>query len=210
MLVQVNAVAGNIGKVLVMLVWPLLFVVAGRPLGEAVALVPLQLLWLNLMTDGLLGLSMGVERAERNVMRRPPQSPGAGIFSGGMGWQVLWTGLLIGALALGVGFWYYSAGLAQWQTVMVVTLASLQVFQALATRSATDSLLSIGVFSNRVMWAAVGVVVGLTLLAIYSPLGVFLSLVPLAALDLLVAAGLGAALFAAVELEKAIARARRT
>jgi len=124
------AVAGNIGKVAVMLLWPLLLVALGLELTVAVALLPLQLLWLNLLTDGLLGLSMGVEPAEKNVMRRPPHAPTDGIFSGGLGWQVAWTGTLIGALALAVGIAYYSAGLPQWQTMIFTTLACLQIFQA--------------------------------------------------------------------------------
>jgi len=202
------AVAGNIGKVLVMLLWPVLFFLSGLPLEAAVALLPLQLLWLNLMTDGLLGLSMGVEPAEKNMMQRPPHTPTDGIFSGGMGWQVTWVGLAIGVLTLGVGFWYYIQGYAQWQAVMFTALAVLQVFQALATRSNTESLFTIGVFSNRVMWAVIALVMGLQPVALYTPLGVFLGLLPLTAIDLLVCVGLGLTLFAAVEVEKLLLRGR--
>ena len=86
------AVAGNIGKIAVMLLWPLVFYLFGLPLTAAVALLPLQLLWLNLLTDGLLGLSMGAEPAERNVMQRPPHNPQEGIFAHGMGFQTAWVG----------------------------------------------------------------------------------------------------------------------
>ncbi|WP_129672108.1 cation-translocating P-type ATPase [Candidatus Chloroploca sp. Khr17] len=202
------AVAGNIGKVLVMLLWPLLFFVVGMPTQAAVALLPLQLLWLNLMTDGLLGLSMGMEPAERHVMHRPPHSSTEGIFAGGMGWQVTWVGIVIGALALGVGFWYYQAGLAQWQTMIVVSLTLLQVFQALATRSNTESILTIGVFSNRVMWGIIVLVVGLQVLALFSPLGLFLGLLPLTLNDMLICVGLGILLFVLIEVEKLIQRRR--
>src|SRR5690606_35037175 len=64
------SIAGNVGKVIVMLLAPLI--------GINVALLPLQLLWLNLLTDGLLGLGLGVERPERGTMQRPPRSPKAG------------------------------------------------------------------------------------------------------------------------------------
>jgi P-type Ca2+ transporter type 2C len=204
------AVAGNIGKVLVMLLWPVLFFAGGLPLEAAVALLPLQLLWLNLMTDGLLGLSMGAEPAERNVMRRPPHAATDGIFAGGMGWQVSWVGLAIGVLTLGVGFGYYQQGLAQWQTMMVTTLVFLQVFQALATRSNTESLFSIGVFSNRVMWGVIALVVALQLAVLYTPLGLFLGLQALSAWDLLVSLGMGVLLFATIESEKLGLRKRRT
>jgi P-type Ca2+ transporter type 2C len=79
----------------------------------AVALLPLQLLWLNLMTDGLLGLSMRVEQAEPRVMQRLPHKPSDGIFTGMLA-HVIWVGLFIGAMSLGVGYWYYTQGLAQW------------------------------------------------------------------------------------------------
>ncbi|NOK58253.1 MAG: cation-translocating P-type ATPase [Chloroflexi bacterium AL-W] len=202
------AVAGNIGKVAVMLLWPALFVLLGMPVEVAVALLPLQLLWLNLMTDGLLGLSMGVEPAEHNVMRRAPHSPQDGIFSGGVGFQVAWTGMLIGAIALGVGFWYYTAGLSQWQTMMFTTLAFLQIFQALATRSSTESLWSIGVFSNRAMVGIITLVTILQLAALYTPLSVFLGVQALTLSEVLICVGLGSILLIALELEKAILRWR--
>ena len=91
------SVAGNIGKVLVMLLAPFL--------GTAVPLLPLQLLWLNLLTDGLLGLGLGLEPPEPAVMQRPPQSPTEGIFPRRAGLQVVLIGLLIGGLALGLGTW---------------------------------------------------------------------------------------------------------
>ena len=117
-------------------------------------------------------------------------------------------GIAIGVLTLGSGFWYYSQGLAQWQAMMFTTMAFLQVFQALATRSNTESLFTIGVFSNRVMWGVIALVVGLQLVALYTPLGVFLGLLPLTAVDLLVCVGLGLALFTAVEAEKLFLRGR--
>ena len=70
------AVAGNIGKILVMLGWPIPFLLAGGDMDHAVALLPLQLLWLNLMTDGLLGLSLGLEPAERGRDAAPAARPG--------------------------------------------------------------------------------------------------------------------------------------
>jgi P-type Ca2+ transporter type 2C len=202
------AVAGNIGKVLVMLCWPLLFVAAGVPVETAVALLPLQLLWLNLMTDGLLGLSMGMEPAEQRVMQRPPHRPGDGIFAGGMAWQVSWVGAAIGVLTLAAGFWYYRQGLAQWQSLMFTALAVLQTFQALATRSNRESLLTIGVFSNRAMWAVIALLLLLQAAVLYTPLAALLGLLPLTAADLLFVLGLGLLLFSAIELEKLVLRRR--
>jgi Ca2+-transporting ATPase len=139
------AVAGNIGKVGAMLLWPVPFLVLGAEPAENVALLPLQLLWLNLMTDGLLGLSLGVERAERNVMQRPPHSPSDGIFSGGLGWRVLWSGVFIAVAAVAVGVWSHQRDPhGPWQSLMFTTLAVMQMFQALATRSTRESVLRLG------------------------------------------------------------------
>jgi Ca2+-transporting ATPase len=204
------AVAGNIGKVLVMLFWPIPYLLSGGEVTAAVALLPLQLLWLNLMTDGLLGLSMGMEPAERSVMRRPPHSPSVGIFSGGLGFQAIWSGLLIGATTLAIGYAYHESGNATWQTMMFTSLAILQVFQALGTRSNAESLFTIGLLSNRVMLGVIGLVSILQLLAIYTPLRDFLSLARLSGLDLLVCVGAGLALLVVLEIDKAIRRSRRT
>ena len=207
------AVAGNIGKVIIMLAWPLPFYLFDLPFETHVAFLPLQLLWLNLMTDGLLGLSMGFEKAEKNVMHRPPRSPKEGIFTGGLGWQVLGIGIFIGLVGLGIGFLYYREGLTYWQSMLFNTAALLQVFQALATRSSTESLFSIGVFSNRWMWLIIGLVSSCQVLAIYSPIATFFGLTPLPLFDLGLSVVLGSSLLIVVEIEKLVLRhlrARKT
>jgi Ca2+-transporting ATPase len=189
------SIAGNVGKVLVALVGPIL----GTPL----PLLPLQLLWLNLLTDGLLGLGLGVEKAERDVMSRPPQSPRHGIFAGGIGWQIAWTGLLIGTASLGVGLVYWRAGHAEWQTMIFTTLALAQVGQALAVRSSRDSLFTIGITSNPwlAVLAAAVVVLQVTVIS-WSPLEEMFGTVPLAAVDLGVSIGVGVLVFTMLELAK--------
>jgi P-type Ca2+ transporter type 2C len=205
------AVAGNLGKIIVMLGWPIPFLVSGSDT-TTIALLPLQLLWLNLMTDGLLGLSMGVEPAEKTVMQRPPHSPGDSIWANGLGRRTAWVGAVIGLVALGLGFGYYAADLEQWQTIMFTTLAFMQVGQAFATRSSTESLATIGFGTNRVMLAIAGAVISLQLLAIYTPLREFLDLQALGAFDLAVCAAAGVGLLVLVETVKAVHRAgaRRT
>ena len=190
------SVAGNIGKVLVMILSPFL--------GQPIPLLPLQLLWLNLLTDGLLGLGMGVEPADPNTMRRAPYSPREGVFSRGAARQTVWVGLLIGGLALAVGAYYFFSGFANWQTMVFTTLAFAQIGQALATRSSNTSLFRLGLRSNPVMLAMVLVVFVLQLSVIYfPPFEAFFETTPLALLDLLVALGIGLVVFAAIELEKA-------
>ncbi len=196
------AVAGNIGKMAVMLGWPLPLLIAGGDLDDAVALLPLQLLWLNLMTDGLLGLSLGMEPAERSVMRRPPHAPGGSIWAGGLGRQTAWNGVLIGALALAVGLVYQAMDRPEWQTMLFTTLAFLQVFQAFGTRSTTEPLWRIGLRSNPLMLGIGAVVVGLQLVAVYTPLRNFLDLDPIGVADLAVAVAVGAVFLVVLELSK--------
>ncbi len=199
------AVAGNIGKVMVMLLWPIPFVLLGRPMTEAVALLPLQLLWLNLMTDGLLGLSLGVEPAERNVMRRPPHSPQSGIFSDGMGWQVTWTGLFIGVVTVVLGFAYHETNPGgPWQTLMFTTLAIMQVFQALGTRSNRESLVTTGLASNPVMLGTIALIIVLQVIAVYAPVlsTTLLQVQPLGAREWLLVFGAGGAMLLSTECEK--------
>jgi Ca2+-transporting ATPase len=196
------AVAGNLGKIIVMLGWPVPYLLAGGELDAAIALLPLQLLWLNLMTDGLLGLSMGLEPAERRVMQRSPHQPGASLWADGLGRQTIWIGALIGAASLGIGFIYRETNQAEWQTMMFTTLAFMQVFQAFGTRSRTESLRTIGFTTNRLMLAIAAVVVALQLAALYTPLNGFLDLDPLGAADLAVCVGLGLALLVVLEITK--------
>ena len=193
------SVAGNIGKVMVMLLAPFL--------GKPIPLLPLQLLWLNLLTDGLLGLGMGVEEPESDTMNRRPYSPKEGVFSRGAGAQVLWVGALIGALALGLGAWYYFNGREEWQTMVFSFLAFAQVFQALASRSQQDSFFKRGVSGNPLLAGMALLVTGLQLLVIYVPaLSSFFNVVPLPGVDLLIATGSGAVIFVAMEIEKAVRR----
>ena len=189
------SVAGNIGKVLVMLLAPFL--------GKPIPLLPLQLLWLNLLTDGLLGLGIGVEKSESDTMQRPPYSPQEGVFTRGTGLQVVWVGALIGALALGLGSMYYFTGREQWQTMVFTFLAFAQVFQALASRSSRDSLFKLGLMSNPLLAALSALVVGLQLAVIYIPfLAGFFGVKALSLCDLSIAMAGGVVVFVALEVEK--------
>ena len=189
------SVAGNIGKVLVMLLAPFL--------GKPIPLLPLQLLWLNLLTDGLLGLGMGVENAESDTMKRPPYSPKEGVFSRGAGVQVIWVGVLIGALALGLGSWYYFTGREQWQTMVFTFLAFAQVFQAWASRSATDSFFKLRILSNSLLAGMSALVVGLQLMVLYVPfLSEFFGVKALSLCDLSIAIAGGIVVLVVMEAEK--------
>jgi Ca2+-transporting ATPase len=195
------SLAGNLGKVLTVLVAPLL----GLPL----PLTPFQILWMNLATDGLLGLGMSVEPPERDTMQRPPYDPNQSIFGRGLGAYILFLGALIGAIALGMALWAYQSGQAEWQTMVLTTLIFSQVFQALATRSNVDSLFGPAFFQNRPLWIAVIATVALQLLVIYAPfLHRLFGTMPLSAAQLGAVVGASSLVLWVVELEKWFRRRR--
>ena len=193
------SVAGNIGKVLVMLLAPFL--------GKPIPLLPLQLLWLNLLTDGLLGLGIGVEAAERDTMKRPPISPQEGVFSSGAVLRVLWVGGLIGGLALALGVYYYFSGREEWQTMVFTFLAFAQTFQALSSRSNTESIFRTGLLSNPLLALMAAAVIVLQLSVLYVPfLGDFFNVVPLRGFDLSIAAGAAMLVLLVMEVGKYFTR----
>jgi Ca2+-transporting ATPase len=192
------SIAGNLGKVLVMLITPFF--------GIAVALEPLQLLWLNLLTDGLLGLGLGVEPAEKGIMNRPPRQPQASLFNDGLGRHIIWVGIFIGLVALGVAYATYDPANAEdetWQTMLFTTLAFLQVGQALASRSSRESFFSLGWRTNPTLLLLVLMVLGLQLLVVYLPaLESFFHVDPLTLPELLICVIAGSLSFWAIESEK--------
>lgn len=99
------SIAGNIGKVMIVAIPPLM--------GLPKLLVAIQILFSNLLTDGLMGLGMGVEKGESNVMKRPPYAPTEGVFSRGFGWHVAWLGTLIGVMVIGLAWWLHGDLLAK-------------------------------------------------------------------------------------------------
>ena len=117
----------NSAEIWVMLAAPLL----GMPL----PLLPLQILWMNLVTDGLPALHWAWSRRKPDLMQRPPYPPEESIFARGLGRHVIWVGLLMGFLSLGAGYWYWRAGDSNWQTLLFTTLTLSQMAHVMAIRS---------------------------------------------------------------------------
>jgi Ca2+-transporting ATPase len=189
----------NAGEIWVMLLAPFI----GMPL----PLTSLQILWVNLVTDGLPGLALAIEPAERRVMQRPPYSPKENIFGRGMARDILWIGLLMGLTSLGAGYLYYrlypSAPVELWQTITFTTLTLAQMGNALATRSDRDTLWQIGLFSNKTMLGSVLLTFALQMAVIYVPfLNRAFSTTPLSLRDLLISFAFSVVVFLAVEFFK--------
>jgi P-type Ca2+ transporter type 2C len=187
---------GNLGKVLIMMLAPL----AGI---GAMALRPLHLLWLNLLTDGLMGLGLGLEAAETGVMRRPPRKPDAAILDRPAIVHVGWMGLFIAfASLLLAGIWYRQFGpRGEWQTVLFSAIGFAQIGQAWGLRALTDKPF---VFARN---SALAVLTLLTLILQLSvvyirPLAAAFKLTPLSREGLAATAALGAFTFVIVHLER--------
>ncbi|MFA5835902.1 MAG: cation-translocating P-type ATPase [Bellilinea sp.] len=190
------ALTSNMGEVLVMLIGPFI----GFPL----PLTPLQILWVNLVTDGLPGLALTVEPVEPGTMKRKPHSPTESIFARGLGIDILLIGSMLAAVSLAAGFWSRATGHPDnWQTMIFTTLTIAQMGNVMAVRSDLDSTFKIGFFSNRMLIGAVLLTVALQLAVIYVPFlqGIF-NTRALPLIDLLVSLGLSALLFLGVEIVK--------
>jgi Ca2+-transporting ATPase len=192
----------NAGEIWVMVLGPLL----GMPL----PLLPLQILWVNLVTDGLPGLALAVEKGERDTMRRPPYPPGEPIFSGGMGFDVAWIGLLMGIVSLAMGYWVWAFAAADeihWRTIVFTVLTLAQMGNALATRSSRDSLFQIGVFSNKALIGSVLLTFALQVGVIYwRPLQTVFKTTGLTATELALCIALSTVVFWAIEARKLFLR----
>jgi Ca2+-transporting ATPase len=179
-------------------------------LGAPIPLLPIHILWINLVTDGLPGLALAAEPAERGVMRRRPRPPQEGVFAQGLWQHALWVGLLIGALCLGVQAWSLANEHEHWQTMVFTVLTLAQMAHVLAIRSERDSLFRQGVLSNTLLLGAVALTFLLQLATIYVPwLQPIFRTGPLTLAELSLCLALAAVVFVAVEIEKAVRRAGR-
>jgi Ca2+-transporting ATPase len=193
----------NASEIAVMLIGPFL----GMPL----PLLPLQILWMNLVTDGLPALALGVEPAEEDVMKRPPYSSSESIFGRGMVQFILFAGIVMSIVAIAAGFLFWREGNPRWQTILFTTLIFAQLGLALEVRAEKNSLIHIGLFSNPYMIGAIALTVVLQLLVIYVPfLQNIFNTDALIAAELLVAVGFSLLVMLAVEIYKWFLRRRGT
>ena len=154
---------GNTGEIVVMVVGPLL----GMPL----PLLPIQILWINLVTDGVPAIALGFEEAENDVMKRPPHNPKEGIFARGLGWQIILMGLIVGLISVAAGYWFWSeeTGSKAWQTMVFTMLTFCQMAYALCVQKQQQSLFTYSWLHNPLLLLAVGVTLALQLIVIYVP-----------------------------------------
>ena len=178
-------------------------------LGLPVPLLPIQILWINLVTDSLPGIALTAEPAEADLMSRPPRPPAESLFARGLGLHALVIGVLMAALALATQAWMLQNGSSAWRTAVFTMLCFTQIGHVLAIRSERTSLFALRPLGNVPLLLAVSLAAALQLLVVYVP-----ALHPLFGTESLSAAqlggcvGAGLLVMAVVELEKAFRRQR--
>ena len=178
-------------------------------LGLPIPLLPIHILWINIVTDGLPGLALAAEPAEKNVMAKPPRHPQESIFAHGLGISIIWVGLLMGIVCIATQWWGISTGIDRWQTMVFTVLCLSQLGNVLAIRSETQSLFGQGLFSNKPMAGALGLTVALQMATIYVPvLNPIFHTTPLTLRELLLTLALSSIVFFAVEIEKLVRRTK--
>ena len=186
---------GNCGELWVILLAPFW----GMPL----PLLPLQILWINLLADGLLALALGVEPAEPNIMSRPPHNPKENIFSRRVGKDIVWVGLLLGIVLLGIDYKYWSSEQASWQTMVFSTLAFCRIGLAQSMRSERESLFRMNLLSNKPLLGAIILTFILQLVVVYVPvLQQIFHTIALSPKDLFISLILSTVVIWAMELDK--------
>ncbi|MDE2117526.1 MAG: calcium-translocating P-type ATPase, PMCA-type [Betaproteobacteria bacterium] len=190
---------GNSGEIWTIFLAPLM--------GLPIPLLPIHILWVNLVTDGLPGLALTAEPAETTIMTRPPRPPAESIFAHGMWQHMLWVGLTIGAVSLFVQAWAIHSGSAHWQTMVFTVLTLSQMSHVLAIRSERESLFRQGLLSNLPLLGAVTLTFLLQLATIYVPaLNEIFHTQPLSASELGICLALSSVVFFCVEIEKWLIR----
>ncbi len=186
--------------------WTLLL---GPILGLPVALLPIHILWINLVSDGLPAIALSYEKAEKNIMHRSPRPPQQSVFSNGRGLHMIWVGMFMAAIALSLQGWAINEGL-HWQTIVFNVLCLCQLGHVLAIRSEHQSLFTIGILSNKPL-------IGAVILALLSQLGItyipFLQPIfkteALSFNEFLIVGAGSTMVFLAVEVEKIISRKKQ-
>jgi len=180
-------------------------------LGLPIPLLPIHILWINLVTDGLPGLALAAEPAEKEIMKRPPRHPKESIFAHGLGTHIIWVGLLMGAVSICTQAWSIKTGIAHWQTMVFTVLCLSQMGHVLAIRSERESLFTQGLLSNRPLVGAFLLTFAFQMATIYVPfLNPIFKTQPLTLSELTITLALSTVVFFAVETEKLWKRKRGT
>ncbi len=180
-------------------------------LGLPIPLLPIHILWINLVTDGVPGLALAAEPGEKDIMARPPRDPKESIFAKGLGAHIIWVGLLMGCVSILTQALFIDSAKTHWQTMVFTVLCLSQMGHVLAVRSEKESFFGQGALSNKPLFGAVLLTFALQMATIYVPfLNPVFKTAPLTAGELGVTILFSTVVFIAVEIEKRIKRSKKT
>ena len=177
-------------------------------------LKPVHILWINLITDTLPAIALGMEEAEKDVMRRPPRDRKESIFAGGLGFDIAFQGLIIAAVTVFSYFLGHRIESGVWaiadspigMTMAFLTLSMIEIFHSFNMRSRTESLFSLKK-QNRWLWGTLAFSLLVTAAVIFVPfLNRAFSFQPITLKEYLLALALALSVIPVVEIEKAIRR----
>ncbi len=153
----------NLAEILTIVVAPII--------GLAIPLLPIHILWINLVTDGLPGLALTAEPAEKGIMSQPPRPPKESLFAGGMLLKILVAGLVMAIIVTVAQYWVAEKGydVRTQQTMVFTLLCFIQLGNALSVRHAYNSILKTNLFSNPGLLLVIVITVILQLLIVYVP-----------------------------------------
>ncbi|EAZ93050.1 ATPase, E1-E2 type [Crocosphaera chwakensis CCY0110] len=199
----------NVGEVITIAAAPLMGL-------SGVPLIPLQILWMNLVTDGLPALALAVEPADPHIMERPPFSPKESIFARGLGFYIVRIGLVFSVITIALMAWAFNESQQpgndpdSWKTMVFTTLCIAQMGHAIAARSTTRLAIEMNPFSNPYLWGAVIVTTILQLMLVYvAPLRAFFNTTILTGEQLAICLLFSSLMFVWVEMEKIVLRLYR-
>ena len=190
-----------------------LSIFAATLMGFAI-LQPVHLLWINLVTDCFPALALGMEKAEADIMRRRPRPARAGIFAGGMGFDIVYQGLLVSALTLlsyfighfmESGTWAMTNS-ADGTTMAFLTMSMAEIFHSFNMRSQRGSIFKMGSQNIMLILAAVGSLIATTVVCEIPVLAAAFEFTSVSLGEYVIAIGLGACVIPAVELVKWVQR----
>lgn len=189
---------GNIGEVMV--------ITSSIFIGLPLPLIAIQILWVNLVTDGLPALALGVDPVEEGVMRRPPRKPTDSVFKGTLLFMIVLP-VILTIVTLFLFDLFMPQGLEKARTVAFMTLVMFELFIALSCRSLHQPIWKVGIFANKWLWGAILVSFSLQLILMYVPFfsNIF-GLVALSAGELLLVAGVASLGLIYSEVHKALVR----
>lgn len=193
--------SSNIGEVLTIFLVSLISILVPES-GLGVPLLPIHLLWVNLITDSLPAFALGLEPTEKTVMERKPRKKDEDFFSNGLMFTIIWQGCMVGLLTL-VSYVYGEAiNHETGMTMAFVTLSACQLFHSFNVKS-HESVLNKQIFNNRYLWGAALLGAVLQVLIINVPaLAKIFKLVPLSPMCILVSVGLAFCVIIIVEITK--------